>query len=173
MTPEFSRRIDSRHLGDRPLRIEADAEERRRLAERFALPAIERLVAEVAFERVGAAVLATGRLEAALVQACAVSGEPLATTVAEPVALRFVAAAAQAYRPDEEIELDAADCDEIEFTGHAFDLGEAIAQTLALAIDPFLEGPDADRVRVEAGLLDEAAAGPFAALAALRDQGRG
>ena len=49
-----------------------------------------------------------------------------------------------------------------------FDLGEAVAQDLALAIDPYAVGPGAERARKEAGLLDEAAAGPFAALEALK-----
>ena len=83
----------------------------------------------------------------------------------EPLALRFVPA-----RPVEveELELEADALDEIEFEGHSFDLGEAVAQSLALAIDPYAIGPEADRVRKEAGLLDEAASGPFAALAALK-----
>ena len=68
----------------------------------------------------------------------------------------------------EEVELDEGELDEIPFEGHLFDLGEAVAQSLALAIDPYAEGPNAERVRKEAGLLDEAASGAFAALAALK-----
>jgi uncharacterized metal-binding protein YceD (DUF177 family) len=99
------------------------------------------------------------------VQSCAVSGEDLAVRIDEPLALRFVPAA----QPEgEEIELDADELDEIPFEGHVFDLGEAVAQSLALAIDPYATGPEADQVRKEAGLLDEAASGPFAALAALK-----
>ena len=51
---------------------------------------------------------------------------------------------------------------------HQLDVGEAVAQSLALAIDPFAVGPDAERARQQAGLLDEGQAGPFAALAALK-----
>jgi uncharacterized metal-binding protein YceD (DUF177 family) len=167
MTPEFSRLVDVRHLPERPLRIEADAAERESLARRFGIEAIERLEAEVTLDRVGGAVTAEGRIEAAIVQSCAVSGDPFPTDIADDVALRFVQGVTPA-RPDEEIELDAADCDEIAFEGAQFDLGEAIAQTLALAIDPYATGPDADRVRKEAGLSDEASSGPFAALAALK-----
>jgi hypothetical protein len=43
-----------------------------------------------------------------------------------------------------------------------------VAQSLALAIDPYIVGPNGRAVRKKAGLLDEAAAGPFAALAALK-----
>ena len=165
--PEFSRMVDCRQLRAQPVRIEADSEERARLALRFGLEAIERLAAEVTLEREGQAVIARGEFAAAIVQSCAVSGEPLPVTVAEPIALRFVPAA-EAQRPDEEIELDSEDCDEIEYTGHSIDLGEAVAQSLALAIDPYLEGPDAERVRADAGLLDQDGAGPFAALGALK-----
>ena len=71
-----------------------------------------------------------------------------------------------AFTPDEEIELTADDCDEIEYDGSAFDLGEAVSQTLALAIDLFAEGPNADAFRAAHGLEGEAPTGPFAALAA-------
>ena len=42
-----------------------------------------------------------------------------------------------------------------------------VRKTLALAIDPYAVGPEAERVRKEV-LSDEAASGPFAALAALK-----
>jgi hypothetical protein len=67
-----------------------------------------------------------------------------------------------------EIELEESELDEIPYTGTSFDLGEAVAQSLALAIDPYAVGPDAERVRADSGLSDQAAAGPFAALAALK-----
>ncbi|HUQ14266.1 MAG TPA: DUF177 domain-containing protein [Novosphingobium sp.] len=165
MTPEFSRFIDARHIDERPHAIAADEAERAALARRFGIVAIARLKAELRFERQGDAIVAAGRLEAGLVQSCAVSGEPLTTRIDEPLALRFVHARESS---EEEIELVADDCDEIEYDGHSFDLGEAVAQSLALAIDPYAEGPEAEATRAKAGLLSEDAAGPFAALAALR-----
>jgi hypothetical protein len=102
-----------------------------------------------------------------VVQLCAISNEPFPTTIDEPLFLRFVMGITP-HRPDEELEIDADACDEIEFEGTQFDLGEQIAQTLSLAIDPYATGPEAERVRTEAGLADEASSGPFAALAALR-----
>ena len=89
---------------------------------------------------------------------------------ADIIALRFVPLGSIAHS-DDEIELDDAACDEIEYEGTAFDLGEAVAQTLALAIDPFAEGPNAEAARKAAGLSDESSSGPFAALAALRKDG--
>ncbi len=164
--PELSRIVDVSRMGSNLRRIEATPDERAALARRFALMSVDRLEAEIALDTIGVAITATGRLRAAIVQTCAVSGEPFPVSIDVPLALRFVPARQRA--PDEEVELDVEDCDEIEFTGGSFDLGEEVAQSLALAIDPFAFGPEADRVRKEAGLLDEGATGPFAALAALK-----
>jgi uncharacterized metal-binding protein YceD (DUF177 family) len=163
--PEFSRPIDIRHLTARPVRLVADETERKALAARFDLVAIKRLEATVSLEADGAGVMAQGALSADIVQSCAVSGDDLPTMISEPLALRFVPETTAA---DEEVELSEEELDEIPYAGTAFDLGEAVAQSLALAIDPFAMGPEADAVRKEAGLADEQASGPFAALAALK-----
>ena len=63
--------------------------------------------------------------------------------------------------------LDADALDEIPFSGTQFDVGEAVAQSLALAIDPFATGPGAERVR-ESGLLGAPAESPFAVLKGLK-----
>jgi uncharacterized metal-binding protein YceD (DUF177 family) len=162
--PEFSRLVDERQLTPKPITIEATAEERGDLARRFGIVAIHQLQATLRLERAGEAVMARGRLSASIVQSCAVSGEDLPVRIDEPLALRFVPA-----KPveAEELELEADELDEIEFEGHELDLGEAVAQSLALAIDPYATGPEAERVRKEV-LGDEAASGPFAALAALK-----
>ncbi len=163
--PEFSRIVELDRLGEGVRTITANSEERAALARRFGLVRIDQLDAQVTLTPQGQAIAADGRIQAKFVQSCAVSGDDLPVTVDEPLHLRFVPA--QNRRPDEEVELDESDCDEIEYEGGRFDLGEAVAQTLALAIDPFAVGPNAEKARKEAGLLDESAAGPFAALAAL------
>ena len=128
----------------------ARAEERAALARRFALVRIDRLEAEVRLERDGEAVNATGaaaRRDRAELRGFG-RGPPVA--IDEPLAFRFVPETAPPA--DEEIELDADELDEIEsLRGHAFDLGEAVAQSLALAIDPFAVGPEAERVRKRGG----------------------
>ena len=163
---EFSRLIDRRHLPGAPLYLAADEAEREALASRFGLVSIGRLEAEVSLEADDEAVDAQGTFSADIVQACAVTGDDLPVTIAEPISLRFVP---EAVVEEEEVELEEEDLDEIPYYGTAFDLGEAIAQSLALAIDPYATGPDAERVRREKGLAGEAASGPFAALAALKD----
>lgn len=166
--PEFSRMVDIRAVDARAHRLEADERERAALAERFALVAIHRLEAVMELEKDGTAVNGKGTLDADIVQSCAVSGDDLPVTIHEELSLRFVPETDAPSQPDEEIELEAGELDEIFFSGTAFDLGEAVAQSLVLAIDPYAKGPDADTVRKETGLLDEEAAGPFAALAALK-----
>jgi uncharacterized metal-binding protein YceD (DUF177 family) len=165
--PEFSRPFDVRQLDHKAIRLVADEREREALARRFDLVRIDRLEAEIVLKRDGRALDASGALTADVVQSCAVSAEDLPVAIAEAIALRFVPAAAT-HQPDEELELEVDDLDEIEFVGTSIDLGEAVAQTLGLAIDPFATGPDADTAR---RLLDDRSASPFAALAALKKKG--
>ncbi|KUO55807.1 MAG: DNA-binding protein [Sphingomonadales bacterium BRH_c3] len=164
---EFSRTVKLRPLPAAPLVIEASEAERAALANRFGLPRIDALTASVDLEQHGKAVHATGRLEARIVQTCAISGEEFRTAITEPLALRFVEEGRMdpaLLRDDEiEIELAADDLDEIEYAGDSFDLGEAVAQSLGLAIDTYAEGPNAERVRQEAGISsDDAPSGPLA-----------
>jgi uncharacterized metal-binding protein YceD (DUF177 family) len=163
--PEFSRLVDRRHLPTQPLRLVADEAARKALAKRFSLVAVNRLEANVSLEADGDAVNAEGSLTADIVQSCAVTGDDLPVKIAEPLALRFVPESTPAA---EEVELTEEELDEIAYSGTTFDLGEAVSQSLALAIDPYATGPGAEEVRKEKGLSDEAASGPFAALAALK-----
>ncbi|WP_423141074.1 YceD family protein [Parablastomonas sp. CN1-191] len=163
---EMERWYDRKRLPEGAQAIVADPGEREALARRFAIVSIARFEVLVTLADDGTAVTATGTLVADVVQPCAVSGEDLAVHIAEPVSLRFVAPYAGPGSEDEE--LDVAMLDEIEIEDDRFDLGEAIAQELALAIDPFATGEHAEETRRAAGLIDETASGPFAALAALK-----
>ena len=167
MTPEFSRIVDVRNLPNGPLKLDATDAECAALAKRIGIEAVERLTAEVTLVPAGGAIEVTGRVCAAVVQLCGISNEPFPTRIDEPLTLRFVHGITP-HKPDEELEIDADACDEIEFEGTQFDLGEQIAQTLSLAVDPYATGPNAERVRKEAGLSDAASSGAFAALAALK-----
>lgn len=165
---EFSRPVKSRHLPGNPVELAADSRECELLARRFGLVSVEALTARLDLEPDDDAVIATGVVHARIVQTCAVSGDDFATDIEEDTHLRFVPATSQPGEAGAEIEIGSEDFDEIEFTGDAFDLGEAVAQSLGLAIDPYATGPEAARIRQEAGLLEEGAAGPLAeALAAL------
>ena len=153
------------------LTIEADAAERAALAARFGLVAIDRFHAEVALAQDGSVIEVNGHLRAAFAQGCAISGEPFTNSIDEPLAIRFVPALAAAGE-EGELELSADDPDEIEYGDNAIDLGEALAQSFGLALDPYATGPEAAAARAQAGILTEdeaqALSGPFAALAPLR-----
>lgn len=169
---EFSRMVRHRPLPAEPIVLEPTAQERIALAERFGLPSIETLRATVTLDDDGKAIKAKGHLSAAVHQACAVSGEPFPVTIEEPLSLRFVQPSPVIHDPDTEIELTREELDEIEYSGDSFDLGEAVAQSLELAMDPYAEGPNADAMRDKANIESDenrAPSGPLAeALAALK-----
>lgn len=164
--PEFSRMAYATRFDGKRIAIAAGEAERVALAKRFGLVSIARLEAEVTLSPDGDAVLANGTLNASIVQSCAISGEDLPVEIKEPLALRFVPETTETK--DEEIDLTEEELDEIPFTGRSFDLGEAVAQSLALAIDPYATGPQADEVRERGDVSDETASGPFAGLAKLK-----
>lgn len=170
---ELSRPIKPRALPAGTMTVEADEAERAALASRFGITAIHSLTAEVEFGEKDGAVLAEGKLAATLEQPCAVTREDFTYEVSETFSLRFVPEGRMGeYEEDAEFELTEEDLDEIEYEGETFDLGEAIAQELGLAIDPYREGPGADAARDEAGIESDEereASGPLAeALSALK-----
>lgn len=165
MTPAEAKRQSE------PLLLVSDESERAAIAKRFGLLAIDRLEATLAIMAEGDSVKAEGALDAAVVQACIASGEPVPATIAVPIAVRFVPnAALEAAQEDAEIELASDDLDVIGFSGGRFDLGEMVAESLALELDPYPRHADAERFLKERGVKGEAEVGSFGALAALRDK---
>jgi uncharacterized metal-binding protein YceD (DUF177 family) len=175
MTPEFSRtvRIDTLGPAPRTIRISAEEAERTGLANRFGLVSIARLVAEAEVSCAGDTVLARGRLEAEVVQSCVASGEPVPEAVAESFRIEFRPPPAGGT-PDEEVELGEGELDVVFYDGAAVDLGEAVAESLSLALDPYPRSPAAEAALKEAGVKSEeearAESSPFAGLAALKDK---
>jgi uncharacterized metal-binding protein YceD (DUF177 family) len=177
--PELSRTVRTDTIGVEPRAVEvtADEAERAALAKRFELGAIGRLHAQVSVVRAGDDIVATGRLQAEVTQSCVVTAEPVAARIDETFAVRFRPEPA-AGTPEEEMELGEEEMDVIFHDGALVDVGEAVAQTLALNIDPFPRSPAAVDALREAGVKDELAAaaeapveeGPFGALAALKDK---
>jgi uncharacterized metal-binding protein YceD (DUF177 family) len=167
VTPEFSRpeRIDAIGERARIVAIAADEAERAALAARFGLMSVDALAAELTLRREVAGIAARGRVTAAVVQACVVTDAPVPARIDEPVALLFVPEGGVA---NEEVELSAEDLDVVPYTGGAIDLGEAAAETMALALDPFPRAPGAEAALREAGVLTEEEAKPAGALAGLK-----
>lgn len=166
-TAEFARpeRIDTIGEGARTIIVSADATERAALAVRFGLAEIALLRGEFSVRRDAGDIVAHGRIVAQVTQRCVVTAEPIAAQIDEPVALRFVTEAADA---GDEIELTAEALDVIAYSGESIDLGEVAAETMALALDPFPRGANAESVLRDAGVLKEGEVGPFSALAALK-----
>lgn len=155
-----------------PLRLVADAEERAALAERFGFASLDRLEATLDLSRTPAGARVVGRLQADVVQSCVVSGQPLPVSVDSEMAVDFIPFDSPG---GDEVELSADALDTMAIEDDAIEPGEAVAQSLLLALDPWPRAPDADLVAARAHLLSEeeaearhatekAAASPFAVL---------
>jgi len=171
---EFSHLIRWRDIGTAPRteRLEAETDVRAALATRFGLIALDRLSATVTLVTAAGGVAAHGRFAAAGAQPCAVSAEPVPFTLDEDFALLFTIASEAA---SDEIELTVADLDVMPVDGDVLDLGEAVAQSLGLALDPYPRAPAEIRAAAAPYILSEeeaaaraaaekAAANPFGAL---------
>jgi uncharacterized metal-binding protein YceD (DUF177 family) len=159
-------RLDQVRDGDR-LDLVADEAERRGIAKRLGLVSLDRLEAHVCLAKTDEIVRAQGRLVAALDQSCVITGDPVAAHVDEPFDLLFTPEPTKSA-PDEEIELGESDCDVVFYDGASIDLGGAIADTLALSLDPYPRSAGAEAALKEAGVMTEEQASPFAVLAKLR-----
>ena len=168
---ELSRTMRADTVGGQPreMRIEADASERAALARRFDLVSLDRLEAEVSLVRAGQDIAASGRMVAEATQSCVATGAPVPARIDEPFELMFRVDPGGAAS-DEEVELGEAELDVIFYDGSMVDVGEAVAQTLALLLDPYPRADGAVGALREAGVKDEGEAGPFGALAALKDK---
>ena len=169
MTDRFAHqlRLDQIRDGER-LDLVADESECAAIAKRLGLPSVDRLEAHVTLAKTGNVVRASGRLGASLDQNCVVTNDPVPAHIDEPFEMVFMPEPAETS-PDEEIELGESDCDVVFYDGAAIDLGTAIADTLALGLDPYPRSAGADAALKEAGVLTEEQASPFAALAKLKN----
>lgn len=139
MSPEFSRPFAVARVGEEArVTVEADDAERAAVARRMGVPELLALACEFTLRPgPGRAILAHGVLRARVVQDCVLTLEPFEAAMAETFRLRFVPAEAGAAPFDPEAD------DEIPYRGGEIDLGEAAAEQLALAIDPFPRKPGA------------------------------
>jgi len=167
MTDSFAHhlRLDRIHDGER-IDLVADESERTAIARRIGLSGLERLEAHASFARKGEVVEVNGRVLASLEQSCVVTGEPVPAHPDEPFDVVFMPEP-ETSRSEEELELGPADVDVVFHDGSTLDLGAAVADTLALSLNPYPRSAGADAALKEAGVLPEAEASPFAALAKL------
>lgn len=147
--PEFSRplRAESVHARGRTEKLTANAAERAALAERFGILSVESLVAEIELRphrRDGLAL--TGRLVADVVQACVVSLEPVPEHIESSFERVYEPGAEDpeaSFSVDDLFDPDAQDPPEPLIDG-IVDLGEVVAEELALSLDPYPRAPGAE-----------------------------
>lgn len=170
MSRPFAHRVKLEQIGE-ALRVDISATdaEREDIARRLGLVALDRLDGHAILSRDGERVHVEGRLQAALGQSCVVTGEPVPAHVDEAFAVD-VLPEPKVGQPEAEIELGADECDIMFHDGASVDLGAAVVDSLALALDPYPRSAGAEAALKEAGVISEEEAGPFAALAALRDK---
>lgn len=177
MIPEFPRPYRLGLTEPRSVTLRANAAECAALASRFAIPGVEKLEATLTLmPESGGVIRVKGRLAADVVQECVVTLEPVAQHVDSPLDLRILPPGTPATDDDPDSP------DEIETHGDSVDLGEVVAEQLALALDPWPRAPDAaippelvaesgeEPLEPEAGM-DDTPAGrpnPFAALSRLK-----
>jgi uncharacterized metal-binding protein YceD (DUF177 family) len=175
--PEFSRvlLVDRNVPPKQPFHIEANAEERAALARRFALVALDALKAEGSLETLdnGRRAVLRAHLTAKVTQSCVVSLAPVAAEIDEEFTLEYDADADPAALDAPEIPEDMEDMEAFleepdppdPLVDGAVDVGEAVAEHLALALDPY---PRAPGVVFESSTApDSLEESPFKALAGL------
>lgn len=174
MMPEFSRTVRLDTLGPTPrsMTLDADEAERAALADRFGCISIDRLSADLTLVRSGEAVTAKGHISAEVDQPCIATGQPVRAAIDEPFEIVF--RPQPDTRAEEEIELGEAELDVVFYDGALVDVGEAVAETLALNLDPYPRVRGAGDALRDAGVKSEeeikSETSPFAGLAALKDR---
>ncbi len=169
MSEIFSRVVRAAAIKDAPVHrhIEAEAPERVALAGLLSLPAIARLTGDFKLSHAGGGIIVADlHLSAELTQVCVITLEPFTARLDEQAGLHFMPAS-RLPEGGEPAELDTEALqgpDEIPYAGETIDLGAALAEQLALSLDPYPRKPGA----ALPPMADEDAAHPFAILAQRR-----
>jgi len=182
--PEFSRLVAVEDIDSGLERtISARPEELKALARRMKLPAIRLLSATLRVSPEGrGGYMVRGHLRAEVEQECVRTLEIFPATVEADIERLFVppdspAARALDAAPTVELDTDAPDAPDIISEGH-IDLGELVAEYLALALDPWPKKPGTDFMDMEAAAPETARREepdeehPFAALRQLKKEDR-
>jgi uncharacterized metal-binding protein YceD (DUF177 family) len=164
---EFSHVVKLSEVGNhsRNIHLVADEAARSGLMARFDLASLDSLEADISLHNEAAGVVASGRFAARLAQYCIASNDPVPAVLDEPIHIRFVPEPTDSG----EFELEADDCETMFHDGQTIDLGEAVAQSLGLALNPYPRSPEAEKILKAAGVKSEEEAAPLGALASLKD----
>jgi len=170
---EFSRpvAVETLSLGESRQRMEATPEECAALAERFGLLSLDNFIADLMLNRTGHGkrirIGLKGTLTANLTQTCVVTLDPVPARIKAEIETMFDSDVDDTEAGND-IDEGFDDPDEPIIDG-VIDLGETVAQFLALEIDPFprIEGADEEEMKLES---DESSQNPFAVLEKLKIQ---
>ena len=165
----------------RTLEMEFDAAEREALKRRLDLQALEQLAAELRFEPTGeaeGAIRVSGTIQARLAQSCVVTLEPVPRTLREAISVLYTPVPEDSSEHEVEVLAEGEEAEPLPPDG--IDVGEVVAEHLALFLDPYPRHPNApaeplthtagekEPARGEPG--GDSDAGPFAALGQLRSK---
>lgn len=172
--PEFSRVVSVEALGRAglELEIEADQRERAALVRRFGLDALEKLVAVARLTPRGdGEVRLVVTFDADVVQLCVVTLEPVAVRLSERFEIAFAPLAEGVEEVEVVIDVEAEEPPE-PLVEDRIDVGEMVAQHLAMAIEPYPRAPSVEMGDLLSGAVDSGGAassiGAFAELARLK-----
>jgi uncharacterized metal-binding protein YceD (DUF177 family) len=178
-TPEFSRPmlLDRLNLGTFEREVNASEAECAALAERLGLVRLDSLRGHLRVERPGGgpAIRVAGSLSADMMQTCVITLEPFEQRVSESFVQRYTLEEVVEEGPEVFSDPDAEEPPEL-LEGDSLDLGEVVAEQLALALDAHPRAPGATFEGASYGSWTaadeaamEAARSPFAALEGLKD----
>ena len=146
--------------GPQICKIDCDDSECAELAARFGFAAVARLSARLKVKRAGPGHWnVTGRLQAEVTQLCGVTGEPVPESVDFTIEERYCRASEEGT--DIDVSLDGFE----PLVDGAIDLGEVVAQTLAISVNPWPRSVDAPH---SFAVGESEKEHPFAGLAALK-----
>jgi uncharacterized metal-binding protein YceD (DUF177 family) len=157
MIPEFHRPLSLDRIGPHGLdvTVDATAAECAALAARMQLPSVLSMSCTFHLIREGKdKILARGVLKSAVSQTCVITLEDFDSSVEEVFQVRFVPSG------EESDDVDPESDDEIPFEGNIIDLGEAAAEQLGLALDPYPRMPGVEMPEID----EEPDPHPFASL---------
>jgi uncharacterized metal-binding protein YceD (DUF177 family) len=174
---EFSRLIalepaNINHGGGHAFNIEADDGERAALAMRFGLESLDHFSAQgnLEVEAGGKRAVLEVRFAAELTQSCVVTMEPVADRIKESFTAVYIAP--EPSDADGEVDIDPEAEDPPEpLAPEGVDVGDAVAERLGLAIEPYPRAPGAsvpDTVAAEVETEDPEKDSPFAILRRLK-----
>jgi uncharacterized metal-binding protein YceD (DUF177 family) len=175
--PPFSYRVKVGHISHNALeiRIEADERERAGLARLWDILGVEALSADLKLRRWKKdGVKIFGMVHAEVTQACVVTLDPVREVIDEEVDEIFVPEGSPLARiPANDqgeimIDPDGPDIPE-SFTGDTIDVAAAVAEIVAMALDPYPRKPDVEFAdHVESNPAEDVKPSPFAVLKSLK-----